>query len=157
MEFNILIRKAKLEDVKTIHKIIGEQARFGHVLARAMTDLYSQIRDFTVCVNDESGEIVGCGALKIVWEDLAEIRSVAVQSSFQNAGLGSKLIEALIDEADSMGINRVFVLTYRVRLFERLGFEQMDKSLLPHKIWADCINCPKFPECDEIALVRNRN
>ncbi len=152
-----MIRKAKLEDVKTIHKIIGEQARFGHVLARAMTDLYSQIRDFTVCVNDESGEIVGCGALKIVWEDLAEIRSVAVQSSFQNAGLGSKLIEALIDEADSMGINRVFVLTYRVRLFERLGFEQMDKSLLPHKIWADCINCPKFPECDEIALVRNRN
>lgn len=152
-----MIRKAKLEDVKTIHKIIGEQARFGHVLARAMTDLYSQIRDFTVCVNDESGKIVGCGALKIVWEDLAEIRSVAVQSSFQNAGLGSKLIEALIDEADSMGINRVFVLTYRVRLFERLGFEQMDKSLLPHKIWADCINCPKFPECDEIALVRNRN
>ncbi|MGD9818537.1 MAG: GNAT family N-acetyltransferase, partial [Desulfomonilaceae bacterium] len=116
-----MIRKAKLEDVKTIHKIIGEQARFGHVLARAMTDLYSQIRDFTVCVNDESGEIVGCGALKIVWEDLAEIRSVAVQSSFQNAGLGSQLIEALINEANSMGIKRVFVLTYRVRLFERLG------------------------------------
>ncbi len=152
-----MIRKALLTDVKSIHKIISGQARHGHVLARAMTDLYAQIRDFTVIVDDSNGEIVGCGALRIVWEDLAEIRSVAVRSSFQKSGLGSQLIEALIDEADSMAIKRVFVLTYRVSFFERLGFEQMDKNLLPHKIWADCINCPKFPECDEIAMVRNEN
>jgi len=152
-----LIRKAMLSDVKTIHKIISGQARHGHVLARAMTDLYAQIRDFTVLVDESSGEIVGCGALRIVWEDLAEIRSVAVRSSFQKTGLGSRLIESLIQEADAMGIRRVFVLTYRVRLFERLGFQQMDKNMLPHKIWADCINCPKFPECDEIALVRNQD
>ena len=118
-----------------------------------MTDLYAQVRDFTVLTDDSTGEIIGCGALRIVWEDLAEIRSVALRSSFQKSGLGSKLIGALIDEADSMGINRVFVLTYRVRLFERLGFQQMDKNMLPHKIWADCINCPKFPECDENALI----
>lgn len=152
-----MIRKASLNDVKSIHKIISGQARYGHVLARAMTDLYAQVRDFTVLTDDSTGEIIGCGALRIVWEDLAEIRSVALRSSFQKSGLGSKLIGALIDEADSMGINRVFVLTYRVRLFERLGFQQMDKNMLPHKIWADCINCPKFPECDEIALVRDRN
>lgn len=152
-----MIRKALLSDVKTIHKIISGQARYGHVLARAMTDLYAQIRDFTVIVDDTSGEIIGCGALRIVWEDLAEIRSVAVRSSFQKTGLGSSLINALVEEADSMDIRRVFVLTYRVGLFERLGFQQMDKNMLPHKIWADCINCPKFPECDEIALVRNRD
>ncbi len=150
-----MIRKALLSDVKTIHKIISGQARYGHVLARAMTDLYAQIRDFTVIVDDTSGEVIGCGALRIVWEDLAEIRSVAVRSSFQKTGLGSSLINALVEEADSMDIRRVFVLTYRVGLFERLGFQQMDKNMLPHKIWADCINCPKFPECDEIALVRN--
>lgn len=152
-----MIRKALLSDVKIIHKIISGQARYGHVLARAMTDLYAQIRDFTVIVDDTSGEVIGCGALRIVWEDLAEIRSVAVRSSFQKTGLGSSLINALVEEADGMDIRRVFVLTYRVGLFERLGFQQMDKNMLPHKIWADCINCPKFPECDEIALVRNRD
>lgn len=152
-----MIRKALLSDVKTIHKIISGQAKHGHVLARAMTDLYAQIRDFTVIADDDTGEIIGCGALRIVWEDLAEIRSVAVRSSFQKCGLGAKLIGALLNEADGLDINRVFVLTYRITLFERLGFQQMDKNMLPHKIWADCINCPKFPECDEIALVRNRN
>ncbi len=152
-----MIRKALLNDVKNIHKLISVQARHGHVLARAMTDLYAQIRDFTVIIDETSGEIIGCGALRIVWEDLAEIRSVAVKSSHQKLGLGSKLIGALLQEADDMGIKRVFVLTYRVKLFERLGFEQMDKNMLPHKIWADCINCPKFPECDEIALVKNKD
>lgn len=150
----ILIRKASLNDVKKIHSLISEQAKGGHLLARAIADLYSQIRDFTVAVDDDTDEIVGCGALRIVWEDLAEIRSVAVQSQSQCKGIGRKLIESLVEESCKLGIKKVFVLTYRISLFNKLGFALMDKSLLPHKIWADCVKCPKFPECDEVAMVR---
>jgi amino-acid N-acetyltransferase len=148
-----VIRKASLGDVKTIHRLINEQAGSGHILARAMSELYGQIRDFTVIGDDESGEIVGCGALQICWEDLAEIRSLAVQTSHQGKGIGTRLIGTLMEEARAMGVKQVFVLTYRQTLFERCGFKLMNKSLLPHKIWADCIRCTKFPECDEIALV----
>lgn len=148
-----MIRKASLGDVKTIHRLINEQAGSGHILARAMSELYGQIRDFTVIDDDGSGEIVGCGALQICWEDLAEIRSLAVQTSHQGKGIGTRLIGALMEEARAMGVKQVFVLTYRQTLFERRGFKLMNKSLLPHKIWADCIRCTKFPECDEIALV----
>jgi amino-acid N-acetyltransferase len=119
-----------------------------------MSELYSQVKDFIVSEDKDSGEIVGCGALQIVWEDLAEIRSLAVQTDHQGKGIGTALIEALLEESKQMGVGKVFVLTYRPELFQRLGFELMDRSLLPHKIWADCIRCTKFPECDEIALVR---
>jgi amino-acid N-acetyltransferase len=120
-----------------------------------MSDLYDQVRDFSVSVEEDSGEIVGCGALHIVWEDLAEIRSLAVETAYQGKGIGTALIKALLEEARAMGAKQVFVLTYRQALFERLGFQVMDKGELPHKIWADCIRCTKFPECDEIALVRS--
>jgi amino-acid N-acetyltransferase len=149
-----VIRRATLRDVKSIHRLIAEQAQSGHILARAMSELYSQVKDFIVSEDDGSGEIVGCGALQIVWEDLAEIRSLAVQTEYQGQGVGTALIEALLEESGQMGVSKVFVLTYRPELFQRLGFALMDKSLLPHKIWADCIRCTKFPECDEIALVR---
>jgi amino-acid N-acetyltransferase len=150
-----VIRKATLSDVKLVHRLVAEQAQSGHLLARAVSELYSQVRDFLVAVDEQSEEIIGCGALHIVWEDLAEIRSLAVRTSDQGRGLGSQLIEALLEEARSLAIKQVFVLTYRTALFERFGFEVMDKSHLPHKIWADCIRCTKFPECDEIALVRS--
>lgn len=149
-----MIRRATLRDVKSIHRLIAEQAQSGHILARAMSELYSQVKDFIVSEDDGSEEIVGCGALQIVWEDLAEIRSLAVQTEYQGQGVGTALIEALLEESGQMGVSKVFVLTYRPELFQRLGFALMDKSLLPHKIWADCIRCTKFPECDEIALVR---
>lgn len=150
-----MIRKATLRDVKSIHRLVAEQAQSGHLLARAVTELYAQIRDFIVTAEDDSGEIIGCGALHFVWEDLAEIRSLAVRTADQRRGIGSQLIEELLEEARNMGVRQVFVLTYRTALFERLGFKIMDKSRLPHKIWADCIRCTKFPECDEIALVRS--
>lgn len=150
-----MIRKAMPADVKTIHGLIVEQAKEGHLLARPMSELYAQIRDFLVIQDDVTGEVVGCGALHVVWEDLAEIRSLAVRTSAQGRGTGSQLTMALLEEAKQLGITQVFVLTYRVQLFERLGFHQMDKALLPHKIWADCIRCSKFPECDETALVRS--
>jgi amino-acid N-acetyltransferase len=150
-----LIRKAVIADVKTIHKMIAEQAQSGHILARPISEIYSQVRDFSVTVDPETDEIVGCGALHVVWEDLAEIRSLAVKSSLHGKGVGSALVEALLEECRGLGIKRVFVLTYRQTFFERQGFEVMEKSLLPHKIWADCMRCTRFPECDEIALVRS--
>ena len=149
-----MIRKAVIHDIKAIHALIAEQARDGHILARPISELYTQVRDFTVLQDDRTGELLGCGALQIVWNDLAEIRSLAVHTSRQRQGLGTGLAEALLSEAREMGIVRVFVLTYRVSLFEKLGFVQMDKGELPHKIWADCLRCTKFPECDETALVR---
>ena len=149
-----MIRKARLTDVKTIHQLITEQAEKGHILPRAISELYSQVRDFSLSVDDSTGEIVGCGALHIVWEDLAEIRSLAVQTSCQGKGIGTRLVETLLEESRAMGVKKVFVLTFRPVLFERQGFEQMEKNLLPHKIWADCIRCTRFPECGEIALVR---
>lgn len=150
-----MMRKAVLNDIKTIHALIAEQAKVGHILARAMSELYSQVRDFTVYVDSETDRIIGCSSLHIVWDDLAEIRSLAVTTDEQRKGVGSRLIQAMLDEAKGMGVNRVFVLTDRTTLFERMDFELMDKSLLPHKIWADCIRCTKFPECDEVALVRS--
>lgn len=150
-----MIRKAKLGDMKTIHKLITDQAKAGHLLARAISDLYSQVRDFTVWQEDESGELLGCGALHICWEDLAEIRSLAVNSIHQGRGIGTALIRSLLEEADQMSISRVFVLTYRLSLFEKNGFQQIEKSQLPHKIWADCLKCNKFPDCDEVALATN--
>ncbi|MCL5126097.1 MAG: N-acetyltransferase [Deltaproteobacteria bacterium] len=152
-----MIRKATLKDVRKIHALISEQAKGGHLLARAIADLYSQIRDFSVAVDDDSDEIIGCGALRVVWEDLAEIRSVAVQYQAQGEGVGRRLVERLIEESCEMGIRKVFVLTYRVSFFGKIGFVLMDKSLLPHKIWADCVKCPKFPECDEVAMARENN
>ncbi len=149
------IRRAAIKDVKGMHRLITEQAGNGRLLPRALSELYAQVRDFLVYADDTTGELVGCGALQIVWEDLAEIRSLAVTTREQRRGLGTALIEHLLADAVEMGVERVFVLTYKTEVFERLGFERMDKSLLPHKIWADCIRCTKFPECDEIALVKS--
>jgi amino-acid N-acetyltransferase len=150
-----MIRKATLKDIKLVHKLIGEQAKAGNLISRAISELFSQVRDFVVRTENGSRTIIGCGALHIVWEDLAEIRSLAVETEHQRKGIGSELVQALLEESRGMEINRVFVLTDRTKLFERLGFSQIDKNMLPHKIWADCIRCNKFPECDEVAMAIN--
>ena len=150
-----MIRRARLKDIKVIHRLIAEQAANGHLLPRAISDLYGQFRDFIVYEDEDENQIVGCGSLQVFWEDLAEIKSLAVTASREGQGIGSELIEHLLQDARDIEVARVFVLTYRPTLFERLGFTHMDKSKLPHKIWADCIRCTKFPECDEIALARD--
>src|SRR5208337_1942688 len=150
-----MIRKATLKDIKLVHKLISEQAKAGNLISRAISELYSQVRDFVVRTENGSEGIIGCGALHIVWEDLAEIRSLAVETGYQKKGIGSELVQALLVESRAMEISRVFVLTDRTKLFERLGFSQIDKNMLPHKIWADCIRCNKFPECDEVAMAIN--
>lgn len=146
-----MIRKAKIADIKYIHKLVNEFARKEEMLPRALNDLYEGIRDFYVY--DEKGTIKGVCALRILWEDLAEIRSLAVKEEYQKLGIGKRLVNKCLKEAKELGIKRVFALTYYPDFFKKLGFRDIDKSKLPQKIWGDCLKCPKFPGCDETAVI----
>lgn len=145
-----VIRKAKLKDSVYIYNLINYYAKDGLLLPRSLNSIYENIRDFWVCEVD--GSVVGCAALHIVWEDLAEIKSLAVREDYKGIGLGSALVEACLKEAQELGIKKVFVLTYAREFFSRLNFQEVEKSKLPHKVWGECINCVKFPTCDEVAM-----
>ena len=146
-----MIRNARMDDIKAIYELLKHFADKGLLLGRSLSSLYDQLRDFKVYVEDD--EVVGVGALHVCWENLAEIRSFAVAESRQGQGIGTKLATACLDEAVAFGINRVFTLTYQPTFFKRLQFVDIDKNELPHKVWSDCIHCPKFPDCNEEALV----
>jgi amino-acid N-acetyltransferase len=141
-----------MSDVKGIHGLIAEYARKGDMLPRSLTDIYENLRDYFVFLG-EDGELVGSAAIHIMWEDLAEVRSLAVREGEMRRGVGTQLVESCISEAIVLGIGRVFALTYKPDFFEKLGFHIVDKAELPQKIWADCLKCSKFPDCDEVALV----
>jgi len=145
------LRKATVADATAIAEIVNNHAKAGIMLQRPISRIYDNIRDYMVLVLD--GEIIGCGAVHVMWADLAEIRAVALREDHIGKGYGRPLVEALIAEAKSLGVERVFALTYRDGFFRHLGFEEIDKSELPHKIWADCVNCMHFPNCEEIAMV----
>lgn len=145
------IKKAKVEDAKAIHLLVNKFAKKDEMLPRSLNEIYENIRDFFICTEKE--KIMGAAALHILWEDLAEIRSVAVLEEYQGRGIGKKLIEQCLKEARIIGVKKVFALTYNPEFFKRLGFEDIDKNSLPQKIWGDCIKCPLFPECDEVAVV----
>jgi len=147
-----MIRKARMSDVKGIHGLIAEYARKGDMLPRSLADIYENLRDYFVFLGDD-GELVGSAAIHIMWEDLAEVRSLAVREGKMRRGIGTQLVESCISEAIVLGIARVFALTYKPEFFEKLGFHVVDKSELPQKIWTDCLKCSKFPDCDEVALV----
>ncbi len=148
-----MIRKAILQDARQIHRLLLNYAKDGLVLSRSLMEIFEAIRDFYVFV--EGDRVVGAAALNICWEDLAEVRSLVVDESFAGRGIGKYLVEACLSEARTLGIGRVFALTYQQVFFEKLGFSVIEKSELPQKIWGDCIKCAKFPECDEIALSRS--
>jgi len=139
-------------DVKAIQKLIAEYARKGDMLPRSLSEIYENLRDYFVFVEDD-GEVIGSAAVHLMWEDLAEVRSLAVRDDRMRRGVGTQLVEACISEAIVLGITRIFALTYKPLFFEKLGFKQVDKAELPHKIWSDCLKCSKFPDCDEVALV----
>lgn len=145
-----MIRKSRIADVKAIHKLLNTYAKDGLMLSRSLSELYEALRDFYVW--EEGGEVVGTVCLHICWEDLAEVRSLAVAEEQAGRGIGRRLVEACLDEARRLGLKRVFALTYQVDFFHKLGFREIEKSQLPHKIWGDCMKCAKFPECDEIAM-----
>ncbi|MBU4345912.1 MAG: N-acetyltransferase [Candidatus Omnitrophica bacterium] len=147
-----MIRKARIEDIKQIQNLINFFAKQDLMLPRSLNELYENIRDFWVC--QENKRIVGCCALHICWDDLAEIKSLAVVKQRQRKGLGAELVIASLSEAKQLGAKKVFVLTYGPEIFKRFGFKRVRHSQLPHKIWAECINCPKFPNCQEIAMFR---
>jgi len=147
------IRKAKISDLKPVHKLVNEFAREEKMIARALNELYETVRDFVIC--EDSGTICGVCALHIMWEDLAEIRSLAVNKKFQNKGIGRSLVKQCLKEARALGLRRVFALTYQPEFFKKMGFKDTDKASLPQKIWGDCLRCPKFPECDENAVMIN--
>ncbi len=145
-----LIRQARMDDVESIHALITEFSREQFMLGRGRAELYESLRDFQVA--EVGGRVVGCSALTIAWEGLAEVRSLATAREFRGRGIGRRLVEACLAEARRLGIGRVFALTQAPPFFERLGFKRVPKEELPHKIWADCIKCPKFPDCDEEAV-----
>jgi len=147
-----LIRKAKIAEAKTIQKLINSFAKEGKLLPRSLSEIYDNLRDFFVF--EEDGRILGVCALHICWEDLAEIRSLAVQEDAGRKGVGRQLVEACLEEAKELGVKKVFLLTYIPSFFRKLGFSEVDKATLPHKIWGDCLRCPKFPHCDEVALLK---
>ena len=147
-----MIRKARMSDAKGIHQLIADYAKKGDMLPRSLADIYENLRDYFVFLGD-GGELVGSAAIHIMWEDLAEVRSLAVREGKMRRGVGTQLVESCISEAIVLGIDRVFALTYKPEFFEKLGFHVVDKAELPQKIWTDCLKCSKFPDCDEVALV----
>jgi len=149
-----MIRKATIKDIKAIHSLLQQYGRKGELLPRPLSVLYDHVRDFSVYAADEVSNVLGCCALQFCWDDLAEIRSLAVHPDHVGKGIGSKLVEKVLADATSFKIQKVFALTYRPGFFERFGFDRIDRSELPIKIWADCIMCIKFPDCDEIAMMK---
>ena len=148
-----MVRKAKISDVAVIRSLIAKYSAEGEMLPKALMEIYEELRDFFVYTN-ENDEVLGCCALHLFWEDLAEVRSLAVTEPSMRQGIGAALVEACLEEARELGIAKVFTLTNKVGFFEKQGFGQIDRGELPHKIWAACVKCVKFPDCDETALVR---
>jgi len=145
------VEKAKINDVTQMHRLVNYFADKGEMLARSLSEMYENIRDYFVARQGE--QVIACAALHVSWSDLAEIRSVAVDKENQRQGIGDQLIEACLKETKEFGIPTVFCLTYKPAFFEKFGFSQIDKAELPRKIWTDCYRCPKFPNCDEVALI----
>jgi amino-acid N-acetyltransferase len=148
-----LVEKATIRDVAEMHRLINDFADRDEMLPRPLSEIYENIRDYFVV--RQAGQITGCAALHVMWSDLAEVKSVAVVEENQRQGIGSRLVEACLDEARLLGLPTVFCLTYKPDFFEKFGFSQVDKMELPRKVWTECYHCSKFPDCDEVALIIN--
>ncbi|NLJ56417.1 MAG: N-acetyltransferase [Firmicutes bacterium] len=148
----MILRKAKISDVDNMAALINLYAAKGKMLYRSIPSLYQKIRDYSVV--EKEGVIIGVGGLHILWNDLAEICSLAVEPRYIKNGLGSALVHRLCREGRRLKIAKVFALTYQPGFFEKCGFMRIDKESLPQKVWMECVNCPKFPNCDETALIK---
>jgi len=153
MKREIKIRKAKVTDVKQIQKLINYYANKRVMLPRALNEIYENIRGFIVATRGRS--IVACCALGVSWEDLAEVKSLAVMPKYRRKGLGRELVGMCHAEAGKLGIKRVFALTYVPKFFRKLGYSEISRDSLPHKVWSECIRCPFFPDCNEVPLLIN--
>lgn len=149
----ITIRKAIIGDVGRIQSLVNHYASKETMLGLSLSEIYDQIRDFTVAEGPRRS-LIGVCALHVIWEDLAEIRSLAVDPKIRRRGVGRSLVERCLEEARGLQIPKVFALTYQAEFFRRIGFERVDKAELPHKVWRDCLKCSKFPHCDETAVLK---
>ena len=146
-----LVERARISDVAQMHELINRFADKGEMLARSLSEIYENVRDYFVVREGE--RVIACSALHVMWSDLAEIKSVAVAEESQSRGIGVQLVKACLEEAKKLGIPTIFCLTYKPAFFENVGFAQLDKLELPRKVWGECYRCPKFPDCDEVALI----
>jgi amino-acid N-acetyltransferase len=153
MKADIKVDRARVGDATSMHQLISHFADKGEVLPRALSEIYEDIRDYFVV--RKRGRVIACAALHVTWVDLAEIKSLAVDEQTQNQRVGSALVQACLEEAKELAIPRVFCLVRKPAFFEKHGFQLIDKTELPHKVWAECYRCPKFPDCDEVALIRH--
>ena len=147
----LLVEKATISDVAEMHHLINYFADRDEMLPRPLSEIYENIRDYFVV--RQSGQVTGCAALHVMWSDLAEVKSVAVSEKNQQQGIGSRLVKACLEEARLIGLPTVFCLTYKPEFFQKFGFAEIDKMELPRKVWTECYHCPKFPDCDEVALI----
>jgi len=148
---DIKVDRARVSDANSLHRLISHFADKGEMLPRALSEIYDGIRDYFVV--RKGGQVIACAALQVTWADLAEVRSLAVDEQEQNQRIGSLLIQACLNDAKELGIPKVFCLVRKAPFFEKHGFRLVDKKELPHKVWAECYRCPKFPDCDEVALI----
>lgn len=147
------VRNAKVSDAKDIYSLISNYAERDRMLFRSMADIYENLQSFTIA--ELNGSVVGCCALQIIWSDLAEIKSLAVDEANTGAGVGKALVAAATEQARQLGLPRVFALTLNPDFFEKMGFEVIEKDALPMKVWKDCAKCPKQQNCDEIAVIKD--
>lgn len=146
-----MLRRANVKDAQAIFKILQEYAIKGILLPRSLNSIYENIRDFFVY--EDNGKIVGIGSLHVYWEDLAEIKSLAVLEGYQHRGIGKQIVEKCIEDAKNLGLKKVFALTYVPEFFKKLGFKEADKSEFPQKVWTECIHCVKFNDCKEVPVL----
>jgi amino-acid N-acetyltransferase len=149
-----MIRKPVVKEATEIHRILNYFGNKGLLLPRSLSELYEHLRDFYVIEDDASGNIIAVCALGLCWDDLAEIRSLAVDEDYQDHRYGIMLVEKCLEEARDLGLKKIFTLTYVPDYFRKTGFVEVEKSELPHKIWSDCLKCTKFPDCDETAMIK---
>ncbi|MBI4297546.1 MAG: N-acetyltransferase [Chloroflexi bacterium] len=145
------VEKARIDDVLQIHRLVNYYAERGEMLARPLSEIYENVRDFFIIRDGD--RVAACAAFHILWADLAEVKSLAVAHDLQGQRLGTQLVKACLGEAQGLGIGTVFCLTYKPDFFQHLGFRQVTLMELPRKVWGECLRCPKFPNCDEVALI----
>jgi len=148
----MIYRKPMFLDVEAIYNLVNNYANDGVMLARSRNMLYETLRDMIVA--EEDGKIIGVGGLHIMWDELAEVRTMAISPDAVRQGIGAEIVERLTKEGIVLGVKKLFTLTYQPDFFKTLGFKEIAKDKLPHKVWKECIDCPKFPDCDEVAMIK---
>ena len=147
----VKVDEARIADVPQIHELVNFYASRGEMLARSLSEIYENVRDFMVIRDGD--RLVACVAFHVLWADLGEVKSLAVNFDLRGQRLGTALVKACLEEAHRLGIGTVFCLTYKPGFFQTLGFTQVTLNDLPRKVWGECLRCPKFPRCDEVALI----